>query len=67
MAEVVAALRSAFDVEVTLKGATARNFTGKYICSPRQVLSRLLRGEDYVLHSTSDGMRIRLLGHEPIG
>jgi hypothetical protein len=30
MAEIIAALRSAFDLEVTLKGATARKFTGVY-------------------------------------
>lgn len=62
IAEILAALRAAFYVEMTLKGATARKFTGTYIGSPRQVLSRLLRGEDYVLRSTSDGISIRLLG-----
>ena len=62
MPEIFAALRSAFDLEVKLKGATARKFTGVYTGSVRQVLSRLLMGEDYVLRSASDGISIRLLG-----
>jgi hypothetical protein len=62
MPEIFAALRTAFDLEVKLKGATARKFTGVYTGSVRQVLSRLLMGEDYVLRSASDGISIRLLG-----
>jgi hypothetical protein len=54
-------LRSAFDLEVKLKGATARKFTGVYTGSARHVLSRLLIGEDYVQRSDSDGI-IRLMG-----
>jgi hypothetical protein len=63
IAEILAALRTTFDIAVTLKGATARKFTGTYIGSPSQVLSRVLKGEDYVLRSASDGMSIRLLGN----
>jgi hypothetical protein len=60
--EIFAALRSAFDLEVKLTGATARKFTGVYTGSVRQVLSRLLAGDDYILHTSSDGMNIRLFG-----
>jgi hypothetical protein len=62
MEEILAELRSVFDVEVKLQGGIARKFTGTYIGSVRQVLSRLLRGEDYVLRSTAEGVGIRLLG-----
>jgi hypothetical protein len=62
MPEILAALRSAFGVEVKLKGATARKFTGVYTGPLRQVLSRLLTGEDYILRSGSEGMSILLIG-----
>jgi hypothetical protein len=62
MPEILDALRAVFDLDVKLKGATARRFTGLYSGSVRRVLSRLLAGEDYVLRSTSDGMSIVLLG-----
>jgi hypothetical protein len=60
MPEILAAVQSAFDLEVTLNGATARKFTGAYTGSLRNVLSRLLTGEDYVLRFASDGISIRL-------
>ncbi|HLN37812.1 MAG TPA: hypothetical protein VK337_08530 [Xanthobacteraceae bacterium] len=60
--EILAALSSAFDLDVKLKGDSARKFTGAYSGSLRQVLSRLLTGEDYILRSASDGMSIILLG-----
>jgi hypothetical protein len=62
IADILAALRSAFDVEVNLTGGTARKFTGVYSGSVRRVLSRLLTGNDYVLRSGPDGISIRLLG-----
>jgi hypothetical protein len=62
MPEILDAVRSTFDLEVRLKGATVRKFTGVYSGSMRQVLSRLLAGEDYVLRSAADGMSIILLG-----
>ena len=62
LAEVLAAFRSAFALEVKLKGATARTFTGAYSGSVRQVLSRLLTGENYVLRSAADGMSMVLFG-----
>ncbi len=61
MAEILAVLRSAFDLEVKLKGSTGRRFTGVYSGSLRQVLSRLLTGENYVIGSAADGMSIVLL------
>jgi hypothetical protein len=63
MPEILAALHSAFDLEVKLNGTTARRFTGTYLGSMRQVLSRLLAGEDYVLRSAADGIVVRLLGN----
>lgn len=62
LAEILTELRSVFDVEIKLQGGTARKFTGTYIGSVRQVLSRLLRGEDYVLRSTAEGIGMLLLG-----
>jgi hypothetical protein len=62
MPDILAALRAAFGLEVKLKGTTARKFTGVYSGSVRQVLSRLLSGEDYVLHSAADGMSMILFG-----
>jgi hypothetical protein len=62
MPEILDAVRSAFALDVTLKGASARKFTGTYSGSVRQVLARLLRGEDYVLRSAADGMGVILLG-----
>jgi hypothetical protein len=59
-------LRSTFDLEVKLKGGTARKFTGVYTGSARHVLSRLLMGEDYVLRSDSDGIIIRLVGKSAV-
>jgi len=62
MPDILAALRSAFDLEVKLKGTTARTFTGVYSGPVRQVLSRLLTGENYVLRSAGDGMSMILFG-----
>jgi hypothetical protein len=63
MPEILGALQSAFDLEVKFKGATERRFTGVYTGSVRQVLSRILAGNDYVLRSGPDGISIRLLGN----
>jgi hypothetical protein len=63
IADILVALRSAFDVEVNLTGGTARKFTGVYSGSIRRVLSRLLTGNDYVLRSGPDGISIRLFGN----
>jgi hypothetical protein len=62
LADILAALRSAFALDVKLKGATAQRFTGTNSGSVNQVLSRLLRGEDYVLRSAADGISIVLFG-----
>jgi hypothetical protein len=63
MEEILTALRSTFDLEVSLEGATVRKFTGVYTGSVRKVLSRLLMGYDYVLRSASNGISIRLVGN----
>jgi hypothetical protein len=60
--EILAALSSAFGLDVKLRGDTARQFTGAYSGSLRHVLSRLLTGQDYILRSAADGMSIILLG-----
>jgi uncharacterized membrane protein YqgA involved in biofilm formation len=62
--EIVAALRTAFGIEVTLAGTTLRKFTGTYSGPVRQIFSRLFAGEDYIFHTTSDGVIIVLLGHD---
>jgi hypothetical protein len=62
MPEILAALHSTFDLDVEFNGTTARRFTGTYFGSVRQVLSRLLAGEDYVLRSAADGIVVRLIG-----
>jgi hypothetical protein len=63
ISDILAALRSAFNVEVSLTGGTARKFTGVYSGSVRRVLSRLLTGNDYILRSGPGGISIRLLGN----
>jgi hypothetical protein len=60
--EILAALRSTFDLKVTFMGTTARTFTGAYSGSARQVLLRLLAGEDYLISSDSEGISIVLIG-----
>jgi hypothetical protein len=63
IADILAALHSAFDVEVNLTGGTARKFTGVYSGSVRRILSRLLTSNDYVLRSNPGGISIRLFGN----
>ena len=60
--EVIAALRRAIGLQVTLRGTVAQKFTGIYSGSVHYVLTRLLTGENYVLQTTSSGIRIVLLG-----
>jgi hypothetical protein len=62
MPEILSALRSTFDLQVKLQGATARRFTGVYTGPVRRVLSRLLAGDDYILRTASDGISLRLFG-----
>jgi hypothetical protein len=59
--EVLVALRKAFGLEVTLRGTIAQKFTGEYSGSVHNILRRLLTGEDYILQTTSGGIRIVLL------
>ena len=63
ISEIVTAMRTAFGIEVALSGTTPKKFTGTYSGPIRQIFSRLLAGEDYILHTTSDGMIIVLLGN----
>jgi hypothetical protein len=62
MPDILAAIRSALNLEVNVRGSTGRRFTGVYAGSLRHVLARLLKGEDYIIGSASDGVSIRLLG-----
>ena len=54
--EVIAALRRAIGLQVTLRGTVAQKFTGVYSGSVHYVLTRLLTGENYVLRTTSSGI-----------
>jgi hypothetical protein len=60
--EVLAALRRAIGLEVTLRGTVEQKFTGVYSGSVHYVLRRLLTGENYILRTTSGGISIVLLG-----
>ena len=60
--EILAALRRAIGLEVTLKGEVGQKFTGVYSGSVHYVITRLLSGENYILQTTSSGMSIVLLG-----
>jgi hypothetical protein len=62
MPEILTAMHTAFELEVTLKGTIAQKFSGMYSGSVRQVLGRLLTGENYVLRTTADGISIIALG-----
>jgi hypothetical protein len=59
--EAVAALRSASELEIDLKGSSPHRLAGVYAGSMRQVLSRLLKDENYVMRSTPGRITIRLL------
>lgn len=58
--EIIDALRSAIHVEMDLKGASSRKLTGRYSGSVHQVLSRILNGEDYVMHIAAGKISIQL-------
>ena len=60
--EALAALRGANQLQIDLTGSSTRKLTGRYSGSLRQVLTRLLKGEDYVMRSTADGISIHLFG-----
>jgi hypothetical protein len=60
IAEVLSGIQSAFNLRVQLTGSTERQFTGTYAGTLRQVLSRLLDGEDYIIGPAPDGIRIIL-------
>ena len=60
--EVIAALRRAIGLQVTLRGTVAQKFTGIYSGSVHYVLTRLFTSENYILQTTSSGIKIVLLG-----
>jgi hypothetical protein len=60
MAEVLSGIQSAFNLRIQLTGSTERQFSGTYMGTLRQVLSRLLDGEDYIIGPAPDGIRIIL-------
>jgi|HubBroStandDraft_6_1064221.scaffolds.fasta_scaffold44832_1 hypothetical protein len=60
--EIIAALRRAIGLEVTLRGTVEKKFTGMYSGSVHYVLTRLFTSENYILQTTSSGIKIVLLG-----
>jgi hypothetical protein len=60
--EILASLNTTFNLKVTLKGTATGRYTGAFSGTVRQVLSRLLADDDFVLQSTSDGLNIILVG-----
>ena len=59
--EILSALQAEFELKVTLRGTDPRKFSGSYSGTVRQVLSRILSGEDYVLETTADGFNVVVL------
>jgi hypothetical protein len=62
MSEIVSGLQSALNCKITLKGSTNQQFTGTYSGSVRHVLTRLLKGANYVMSPDRDQIRIVLIG-----
>jgi hypothetical protein len=58
LADVLSALQSAFHIEVKVKGSTAQKFTGIYSGSLRRVLSRLLKGTNYIVSASTRELQI---------
>jgi hypothetical protein len=58
--EVVGALRQSLRVDLQLKGATARKFTGTYSGSLQQVLSRLIGGDGHDFFLATNGQTLQL-------
>jgi hypothetical protein len=67
--EVLAALRQALPIRVSVIGGTARTFTGTYSGSLRGVLKRLLSGDDhdFFLAMPTGGLQLTLLDRKPGG
>jgi hypothetical protein len=59
--EVLSDIQSAFDVRIGLTGASNRQFTGSYSGTLRQIVARMLAGEDYVIGSAPNGFNVILL------
>ena len=69
LSEVLAALRQALPIRVSVIGGTARTFTGAYSGSLRGVLKRLLSGDDhdFFLAMRTGGLQLTLLDRKPSG
>lgn len=67
LAEVLAALRQALRLDISLKGGTAHTFTGTYSGSLRGVLTRLLAGDghDFFLALRPGALQLALLDRKP--
>ena len=60
--EVLAALRTSFNIQYHTSGAAIRVVTGSYTGSLRQVLARLFNGQNYVIRSSTNGIEIAVFG-----
>ena len=60
--EVLAALRTSFNIQYHTSGAAVRVVTGSYTGSLRQVLARLFDGQNYVIRSSANGIEIAVFG-----
>ena len=60
--EVLAALRTSFNIQYHTSGAAIRVVTGSYTGSLRQVLARLFDGQNYVIRSSTNGIEIAVFG-----
>jgi len=63
LGEVLAALKQALPIKISVMRDTSRTFTGTYSGSLEQVLKRLLAGDnhDFVLAAQSGGLQLRLV------
>lgn len=55
VAEVLAALRTSFNLQYRISGALNRVMTGTYTGSLQRVIARLLEGHNYVMQSSAGG------------
>jgi hypothetical protein len=69
LGEVLAALREALPIQVTVIGDTARTFTGTYSGSVERVLMRLVSHDDhdFFLAVRPGGLQLTLLDRKPGG
>ena len=60
--EVLDALSAKFKVSYKVPSNLIRNLTGEYSGTLNQVLARLLDGNDYIVETSEDGVKIVVLG-----